>query len=296
MARYETTYYENNRQGARQAPAVDAPAAAPAVSAEPAAPGAPGQFSPGRPVFSAIRWGAILAGVAVGLSIQLLLTLLGVASGLATATVAGSEVGSSGPLIWAALSMLISAFVGGYVAARMSGLKRRADGVLHGAVSWAVTTLLFAVLATSIGGALVGTVFSSMTQVAQAQAQAAEGEGPLADFIDEQFGQLGDAVLERLQVYLQQGDRAQAVQLLTSAAGMDPQRAEEVVDQALILTGSPEAASAQSRREAESALEGASTAAWIVFGAVALGLLLGIGGGSVGVAGARRVNWSAERA
>lgn len=293
MARYETTYYENNRQGGR--PAATGDSAVPPVEVPP--PGVPGgAVQMGRPVFSAIRWGAVLAGVAVGLSIQLLLTLLGVASGLSTATVAGSEVGSSGPLIWAAVSMLISAFVGGYVAARMSGLKRRADGVLHGAVSWAVTTLLFAVLATSIGGALVGTVFSSMTQVAQAQAQAAEGEGPLADFMDEQFGQLGSAVLDRLQQYLQQGERAQAVQLLTSAAGMETQQAEEVVDQALILTGAPEAASAQSRREAETTLQGAETAAWIVFGAVALGLLLGIGGGSVGVAGARRTNWSAQRA
>lgn len=295
MARYETTHAENTPQGGPPPRPPEAVAWQPGIAVAAPVPGDTAQGA-ARPVFSAVRWGAVLAGVAVGLSIQLLLTLLGVASGLSMASVAGSDVGSSGPLIWAAVSMLISAFVGGYVAARMSGLKRRADGVLHGAVSWAVTTLLFAVLATSIGGALVGTVFSSMTQVAQAQAQAAEGEGPLAVFMDEQFGQMGSAVLERLQQYLQQGERAEAVQLLTSAAGMEPQRAEEVVDQALILTGSPEAASAESRREAETALQDAGTAAWVVFGAVALGLLLGIAGGSLGVAGARRVNWSAQRA
>ena len=31
--------------------------------------------------------------------------------------------------------MLIAAFVGGYVAARSAGLRRRMDGILHGAVS-----------------------------------------------------------------------------------------------------------------------------------------------------------------
>lgn len=247
-----------------------------------------------RTVFTAVRWGAVLAGVAVGLSIQLMLTLLGIATGLSTTEVADDELVGTGPLIWAGISMLISAFVGGYVAARMSGLKRRVDGVLHGAVSWAVTTILFAVLATSIGGALVGSVFNNMRQVAQAQAQAIEGEGPLAAFMRDQFGQMNVITLAQLQQYLQNGERDEAVQLLTSTTAMEQQRAEAVVDQALILAGSPEAASQRGRQAADMALQGAGVAAWVVFGAVALGLVLGISGGSLGVAGARRVNWSVQ--
>jgi hypothetical protein len=243
-------------------------------------------------VFTAVRWGAVLAGVAVGLSVQLALTLLGVATGLSTLSVSAGESPGVGPLVWAGVSMLISAFVGGYVAARMSGLKRKADGVLHGAVSWAVTTILFAVLATSVGGALVGGLFNNMAQLAQVQAQAAEGQGPLATFMREHFGRIDVITLAQLQQYLQNGERDEAVQLLASISDMEPQRAEAVVDQALILVGSPEAASPQSRQATQAAMQGAGMAAWVVFGAVALGLLLGIGGGRLGVAGARRVDWS----
>lgn len=245
-----------------------------------------------RPVITAVRWGAVLAGVAVGLSMQLALTLLGVATGLTTMNVRQGDAVGLGPLIWAGVSMLISAFVGGYVAARMSGLKRKADGVLHGAVSWAVTTILFAVLAVSIGGALVGGIFSNMTQLAQVQAQTAEGDGPLAAFMRDQLGKMDVITMARLQQYLQNGERDGAVQLLVASSALEPQRAAAVVDQALILSGTPEAASPQSRRNAQTAVHDAGVAAWVVFGAVALGLLSGIGGGRLGVAGARRIDWS----
>lgn len=248
-----------------------------------------------RPMFSAVRWGAVLAGVAVGLSIQLLLTLLGIASGISTASVTedDSVTAGTGPLLWAGVSMVVSAFVGGYVAARMSGLKRRIDGVLHGAVSWAVTTLLFAALATTIGGAMVGSVFTSMNQVAQAQEQVAEGQGPLAAFLREQFGLVDVITRAQLEQFLQNGERQAAVNLLTARTGMDERRASAVVDQALILAGAPQAASPQTRQQARAMLRGAGVAAWVVFGAVALGLLLGIGGGTLGVAASRRTNWSA---
>src|SRR6478609_2845631 len=86
-----------------------------------------------RPLFTAIRWGAVLAGVVVGISVQLALTLFGIASGLSPD---GSPMTNATALLWAAFAMLVAALVAGYIAARMSGLKRRADGLLHGAVSW----------------------------------------------------------------------------------------------------------------------------------------------------------------
>ncbi|HEX7633684.1 MAG TPA: hypothetical protein VF427_00210, partial [Noviherbaspirillum sp.] len=78
-----------------------------------------------RQLWPAIRWGAVIAGVAVGLSVQLVLTLLGIATGLSTVNLSQGETVGTGPLLWAGFSMLVSAFVGGYVAARMSGLKRK---------------------------------------------------------------------------------------------------------------------------------------------------------------------------
>lgn len=248
-----------------------------------------------RPMFPAIRWGAVLAGVAVGVSVQLALTLLGIATGLTATNLTEGETVGTGPLIWAGFSMLVAAFVGGYVAARMSGLKRKADGILHGAVSWAVTTIMFAVLATSVGGALVSGVFSNMSQLARAgaSAAAASGESPLATLMRTQGARLDADSMRQFQQYLQAGQRDQAVQLLSSRVGVDPTRASNIVDQALIITGSPQAASPQGRATAEGAMQTAGTAAWVVFLAVALALAIGIGGGALGAAGSRRVSWGA---
>jgi hypothetical protein len=253
-----------------------------------------GAYAVRRPLFPAIRWGAVLAGVAVGISVQLALTLLGIATGLSTTEVAQGEAMGTGPLIWAGVSMLIAAFVGGYVAARMSGLKRKTDGVLHGAVSWAVTTIMFAVLATSIGGTLVSGVFNNMNQLARAG--AVNGESPVAALMRSQGGRLDPAAMRQLQEYLKTGQRDQAVQLVTSTMGVEQGRAEAIVDQALILSGSPESASPQGKATADKAIQGTGTAAWVVFATVALALAIGIGGGALGAAGARRISWGTQAA
>ena len=247
-----------------------------------------------RPMFPAIRWGAILAGVAVGISVQLVLTLLGIATGLSTTNVSQGEGMGTGPLLWAGFSMLVAAFVGGYVAARMSGLKRKADGILHGAVSWAVTTILFAVLATSVGGTLMSGVFNNMSQLAQAGIQGGNNS-PLGAVMQSQGARLDAASMQQLQQYVQAGQREQAIQLLTSRMGMEQNRAATIVDQALIMTGSPQAASQQGRQTADNVVQRAGTAAWVVFLAVALALAIGIGGGALGAAGSRRVSWSAPQ-
>ncbi|HJV86033.1 MAG TPA: hypothetical protein VJ698_11215 [Noviherbaspirillum sp.] len=246
-----------------------------------------------RPLFPAIRWGAVLAGVVVGVSVQLALTLLGIATGLSATELTEGETLGTGPLIWAGVSMLISAFVGGYVAARMSGLKRRADGVLHGAVSWAVTTLLFAVLATSVGGSLVSGVFNNMSQLARAGAAGASGS-PVEAMMRAQGMRMDPAAMRQLMEYLRAGQRDQAVQLLMATMNMEQGRAEAMVDQALILMGSPGSASPQGRQTAEGAIQNAGTAAWVVFFAVALALAIGIGGGALGARGSRRVSWGAS--
>ena len=44
--------------------------------------------------------------------------------------------------IWYMLSGVIAAFVGGYIAARLSGKTVATTGALHGLTTWALTTLL----------------------------------------------------------------------------------------------------------------------------------------------------------
>lgn len=246
-----------------------------------------------RPLFPAIRWGAVLAGVAVGISVQLVLTLLGIASGLSMTSVQQGEAPGTGALIWAGISMLVSALVGAYVAGRMSGLKRKTDGILHGVVSWAVTTLLFVVLATSAGGSLLSGLFSSVGQGANAMAQSGASVGGLTSLLNRQLGTNVSADNMRiLQGHITAGRRDQAIDYMSSTMGVQRERASTIVDQALILSGSPEQASPQGRAAADRAIQGASTAAWVVFGAVALSLVLSFIGGALGAMGARRTTWA----
>lgn len=246
-----------------------------------------------RPLFPAIRWGAVLAGVAVGISVQLVLTLLGIASGLSMTSVQQGEAPGTGAMIWAGISMLVAALVGAYVAGRMSGLKRKTDGVMHGVVSWAVTTLLFVVLATSAGSSLLSGLFSSIGQGATGMAQAGASSGGLALMLNRQLGinVTGDA-MRTLQSHIAAGRRDQAIDYMSTSMGVQRDRAATVVDQALIMTGSPEQASPQGRAAADRAIRGASTAAWVVFAAVALSLVLSVIGGMLGAMGARRTTWN----
>lgn len=248
-----------------------------------------------RPLFPTIRWGAVFAGVAVGVSVQLVLTLLGIATGLSAMNVAQGESVGAGALLWAGASMLISAFVGGYVAARMTGLKRKVDGVLHGVVSWSVTTLLFATLATSAGGSMMSGIFNNITPNNSAATGTASGGAPggVLGMLKSQIGaNVSPAAMNTLLEHIQAGRREEAIRYLMGPMGVDKERAETIVDQALILSGAAEQASPQSRAAADRAVDVASTAAWTAFLAVALSLALGVVGGAMGAVGARRTTWS----
>jgi len=241
-----------------------------------------------RPLFPVIRWGAVLAGVAVGVSVQLVLTLLGIASGLSLSSLSAIEGPATGALVWAGLSMLIAALIGTYVAGRMSGLKRKTDGVLHGVVTWAVTTLLFVFLATSAGGSLLSGLFSSLNP----GVPGAQGSS-ITNLINRQMGtNMSPESLSTLQAHISAGRRDQAINQMSSAMGVQRDRAAGIVDQALILSGSPEQASPAGREAANRAIQRAGNAAWIAFGAVALAFALSLLGGALGAMGARRITWT----
>ncbi|MER3421857.1 MAG: hypothetical protein C4293_00135, partial [Nitrospiraceae bacterium] len=121
-----------------------------------------------------IRWGAILAGLFTGITTQMILTLLGLAVGAWSINLQESQPMQGVPIgtgIWTGISMLISAFVGGYVAARMGGVYLRLDGIYHGIVVWAVNWLVFAWLATTAMSILIGGVFNTFGSALQALSQ-----------------------------------------------------------------------------------------------------------------------------
>ncbi len=118
------------------------------------------QWSIGNPK---IRWSAVFAGGAVGLSLQTVLTLAGLGFGawaIDLHDVNPAEGIPVGAAVWTGLSILLSAFVGGYLTARISGSAERGDGVYHGVVVWAVNWLVFVWLTTTAMAPVIGGAFS----------------------------------------------------------------------------------------------------------------------------------------
>ena len=97
-----------------------------------------------------ISWSGIVAGTALGWATFSLLGLIGGAIGLAkmdpyAANPAnGLGVGSG---IWGILTLLVSSFLGAWLAVRIAGDRRRSEALLHGALSWALSMLIGAMLA-----------------------------------------------------------------------------------------------------------------------------------------------------
>jgi hypothetical protein len=245
------------------------------------------QIAGRRLAVPAVRWGAVFAGTVAGLASYMLLSLFGIAVGLTAIDPGAADPVGAVPIatgIWTGISMLISSFIGGYVAARMSGLARRADGMLHGFISWAATMVLFAWFATTALGNILGGTFSVLSQGAQTAGQAAGGQdisqrieslitgGQGGDISPENIGQVRD--------YLSRGDRNGAVQYMTSQMGFTQERANQVADQMMPLVGP---GSEQRRQDiAEGAVSTLSAASWWLFVGILLALVLGVWGGLVG--------------
>ena len=120
------------------------------------------QWSQGR---TPIKWGAIVAGLALGLAVQMLFTLLGLAIGAWSIDLREAQPAGGIPLatgLWTGVSMLMSAFVGGYAASRLSGAPSRTEGVYHGAVLWGVTSVAFAWLGTTALSFMIGGLFTTV--------------------------------------------------------------------------------------------------------------------------------------
>lgn len=107
-----------------------------------------------------VSWGAILAGVAVAMSLQLLLNLVGIGIGASTIDPRQGDTPGQGLAIgagiWFAVSALISLFAGGWAAGRLAGVPNGKDGMLHGFTMWSVTTMLTIYLLSTAVGSLIG--------------------------------------------------------------------------------------------------------------------------------------------
>lgn len=230
----------------------------------------------GTPLYS-IRWSAVIAGFAVGLGVHVLFVLIGIAAGLAVVGAGERPEGESisiAAATWNTVSMLIAAFIGGYVASRSSGLRRTSDGMLHGVVSWGATMLFFAILTGSVTGKALGGMFgiaADTATTAAASAVVTPGESGVGELLSS----------------FERGDRAATVNVLQNRFGMSPEQANRAAEQALAMAGRlPSGAQAQAE-QIDVAQTASAASAWLS-AAILLSLLAGAGGGLLGARGARR--------
>lgn len=114
-----------------------------------------------------VRWGPILAGIAIALGTQQGLSALAMAIGL-SAGATGADAGSVGfgVVILSIISLLISLFLGGWVMAQSCGPMTKKTALLNAAILWGTTLALSSwLLASGISGA-VGAAAANAGEIA----------------------------------------------------------------------------------------------------------------------------------
>lgn len=111
--------------------------------------------------FKRLSWRAIIAGTAITLAVQVLLTLLGLGFGLGSIHPTTEQHPFKGlgisSLIWWIISMLVSLFMGGWATGWFSRAMNKTDSILQGLLTWCMFAFVnFYFLTTSIGGIISG--------------------------------------------------------------------------------------------------------------------------------------------
>ncbi|HOP97393.1 MAG TPA: hypothetical protein PLK78_08140 [Verrucomicrobiota bacterium] len=279
-------------------------------------------------LYRRISWGAIFAGLLVMLVIQLTLTLLGVSIGAATLNplqernpAEGLAIGSA---IWLLASGLISMFIGAMVAGRLCGGPRRADGLLHGLVTWSAGIMAMIYLAVTTTGAVLGGL-GSLVQGAMGQQpegrsdlsqQGRQMMGAVQEQIQRTFPQAGEllptgrqgqtgpegqltqlakedpqlaAAMARMETQggaeAAPAERDEVVNILVSQHGMEQQQAASLVSQWSRQSQQIQAQAGQEMREAgDAAARGVAAGAFWAFVALVLGGAVAAWGGWAGTA------------
>lgn len=157
---------------------------------------------------SGVSWGAIFAGAAAAAALSLILVLLGFGLGFsAVSPWADSGVSAKGlgisTIVWLAFTQIVASGLGGYIAGRlrvkwanMHGDEVYFRDTAHGFLSWAVATLVTAVLvvgsvASAVGGGVqagASVASGAASGLTQAAGNAASGSGNnLGYYVDSLF-------------------------------------------------------------------------------------------------------------
>ena len=256
-----------------------------------------------------VSWGAIFAGLAVALVLEIVLSVLGVAIGASTIeplrpgqAAKGYGIGTA---IWFGVSSILALFAGACVAGRLSGGPRRTDGLLHGVATWATATLLSVFLLTTTVGSLIGGTAALLARAMfpDLQSSSAPSNGqqsalsPTGRSNEEQANNFADQVQKNpeligvLSRMFSQGgaaadpqDREAAINLL-SAQGMSREEAASTLarwDRQYQQTKAQMQQAPQLRPEAA---RGVAVAAWWSFGFLILSACAAALGGFMGTRG-----------
>ncbi|HVA26015.1 MAG TPA: hypothetical protein VMW62_16690 [Chloroflexota bacterium] len=95
-----------------------------------------------------VRWSSVWIGALLSLTAALVLTLVASAIGDADAAAHPTSWAAftRAALIYSIVTALVAFFVGGFMAARISGVAHAESGLLHGALTWLVTLPVLLVL------------------------------------------------------------------------------------------------------------------------------------------------------
>jgi len=134
---------------------------------------------------SAVSWAAIVAGGIAAAALSLVLLLLGLGLGLATVSpwaldTVGSPTLAKSAIVWATVTQLLAAGLGGYLAGRLRTRWPSAPkdevyfrDTAHGFLAWTVATLTTAILLVSPITSILGTGMQATVPATGAAAMAA---------------------------------------------------------------------------------------------------------------------------
>jgi hypothetical protein len=196
------------------------------------------------PLRDSVRWGPVLAGIVTALATLLFLTAIGIALGLSALRGDNNpQTWGTAAGIWGGLTLLVSFFLGGWLAGRTAVAPLDSNGVVNGFVTGAATLLLLVWLATTAITGALGFFASTISNVAGAAAPVA------------------------VEVANQQGVNPSAPAAQTAVAGASqelqtpvPQQAQQAAEQA-----------AQAASQAGPGAWGTAIAILLALGAAALG-------------------------
>ncbi len=185
-----------------------------------------------------ISWGAVFAGIVVTLALHLMLGVLGLAIGANSINPMEQQNPvdglGSGTVIWFGVSTLVALFAGGWVAGRLAGMPHRTDSLLHGLLTWGLTTVVtFYFVTTAIGGLISG----AAGVLGKGMSLVGQGVGAAAPAI-------GNVISDQLE-----------------QRGVDMSEIQREAETLLRQTGKPELQPGNISSEAEAALNEAQTAA-----------------------------------